>query len=81
MARKLGKSERPVTDEVRAFLSANGKKGGQTTKKYIELGKRAAAEHGEDVEAEVLDELHEESRDRERGSREVRRGMAARGNA
>lgn len=55
-------SEYPVNDEVRRFLSANGKKGGATTRKLIELGKQAAEDTGEDVESEVMDELHRSER-------------------
>lgn len=33
-------SSENVSEEVRRFLSRNGKKGGQTTKRLIEAGKR-----------------------------------------
>lgn len=44
----------PVSPEVRRFLSENGKKGGhkggQTTKRLIEAGKKALGEHWKDQE-------------------------------
>jgi hypothetical protein len=51
-----------VTDEVRRYLAENGKRGGLTTKKLIELGKAAAEENGEDIAEEVDNELHAQRR-------------------
>lgn len=48
----------PVSKEVRDFLSRNGKVGGQTTKRLIELGKRAAEESGTNVQSEVEREIN-----------------------
>lgn len=50
--------ERPVTPEVQKYLSANGKKGGATTRRLIELGKNSARQRGENVSEEVMEELH-----------------------
>lgn len=72
MAKRKSKStmgsEAPVTDEVREFLSANGRRGGHVTARYIELGKQAAEKSGEDVKSEVFEELHG------RGNTSIRRG-------
>lgn len=46
-------TQAPVTDEVRRFLSANGKLGGQTTGRLIALGKERAEEEGIDIQAEI----------------------------
>lgn len=54
--------EAPVTPEVRKFLSANGKKGGHTTRRLIELGKKMAEIQHEDVSEEVMEELHPEKK-------------------
>lgn len=44
--------EKPVTPQIREYLSANGRKGahigGQISKRLIELGKEKAEEQGED---------------------------------
>lgn len=51
--------ESPVTEEVRKFLSANGRKGGriggQITKRLVELGKEKARIEGEDWKFEFED--------------------------
>lgn len=60
--RRKTASSSNVSDEVRAFLSENGRKGGNTTKRLIELGREAAAESGEDVQKEVQTRLRSEAR-------------------
>ncbi len=37
-------NSRPIPEEVRRFLSQNGKKGGQRTKELIQAGKEAMGE-------------------------------------
>lgn len=39
-----------VTEEIHNFLSQNGKKGGETTRHLVELGKKAEAEENSDAE-------------------------------
>jgi hypothetical protein len=54
-----------ISEEVHDFLSENGKKGGLTTRRLIELGKQAAEENGENVKQEVMNELQ---RDRKKSA-------------
>jgi hypothetical protein len=62
MAKKtpaVGRENAP-SEEVRRFLSENGKRGGMTTRRLIELGKEKAEESGEDIESDVREELQRE---------------------
>lgn len=46
-----------VPKEVHDFLSRNGRKGGATTRRLIQIGKAYAEKQGLDVQTEVRDRI------------------------
>ena len=56
--------EDSVPAEVSKYLSRNGKKGGNATSQYIEMGKKYAEEHGESIEPVVQEKETEPKRTR-----------------
>lgn len=55
----MAKKKVEVSQEIRDFLSQNGKMGGQTTRKLIEMGKKYAEENNI-----AVDETDEDERPR-----------------